>query len=147
MYLKGSISSEILTEALKYLDQLNVFERRQDGPTPFGLLDGHGSRLQLPFLEYINSSTPDEQRKWMFTLGTPNATDVVGRWIRHALSVSIYVFSSWIGMWNRLVTPSIDDREGINRGGEGTSAKEENGGREWLFAEVVAVDEGVAVGL
>ena len=45
---KGLISSYILTESLKYLDQINVFQRRQDGPTPFGLLDGHGSRLQLP---------------------------------------------------------------------------------------------------
>ena len=73
---QGKIRSEILTEALKYLDQLNVFERSQDGPTPFGLLDGHGSRLQLPFLEYINSMKPDEQSKWIFTLGNNNATDV-----------------------------------------------------------------------
>ena len=52
MYIppKGSIISNILTEALTYLDQRNVFERRQYGPTPFGLLDGHGSRLQLPLL-------------------------------------------------------------------------------------------------
>ena len=76
MSLKGSIISKILTEVLKYLNQLNAFERCQYGPTPFGLLDVHGSRLQLPFLEYIKSSTTDEQRKWMFTLGTPNATDV-----------------------------------------------------------------------
>ena len=62
---KGSIISEILTEALKYLYQINVFERRQYGPTPFGLLDGHGSRLQLLFLEYINSLSHDEQRQWM----------------------------------------------------------------------------------
>ena len=73
---KGPISSKILTEALKYLDHLNVFERRQYGPTPFGLLDGHESRLQLPFLEYINYQTPDEQSKLMFTLGTTNATYV-----------------------------------------------------------------------
>ena len=69
---KGSISYDILTEALKYLDKLNVFERCQDGPTPFGLLDGHGIRLQLPFLEYINSTKSDEQRRLIFTLGTPN---------------------------------------------------------------------------
>ena len=73
---KVSISSEIPTEALKYLDQLNIFERRQDGPTPFGFLDGHGSRIQLLFLEYINSATADEQRKWIFTLGAPNVTSV-----------------------------------------------------------------------
>ena len=50
MSSKGSIISNILPETLKYLDRLNVFERRQDGPTPFGLLGGHGSRLQLPLL-------------------------------------------------------------------------------------------------
>ena len=72
---KISISSTILTEALKYLDQLNFFERHQDGPTPFGLLDVHGSRLQLPFLEYINNTTPDGLIKWIQTLINPNATD------------------------------------------------------------------------
>ena len=56
---KGLISSEILSEVLKYFDHLNVFERRQDVPTPFGLFDSHGSRLQLPFPGYINSTTPD----------------------------------------------------------------------------------------
>ena len=48
------------------------------------------------------------------------------------MSVSIYAFSSWIGLWNRLVTPLIDDREGMDVGGEGKSADEENGGREWF---------------
>ena len=76
MYPKGSISSKIITEALKYLYHLNIFDQRQYGPTPFGLLEGHGSRLQLPFLEYINSSTPYEQCKWMFTVRNPNATDI-----------------------------------------------------------------------
>ena len=76
MYPKGSISSEILTEVLKYLDQLKVFEWHQDGPTPFGLLDCHGSRLQFPCLEYINSKTYDGLRKCIFTLVTPNATNV-----------------------------------------------------------------------
>ena len=32
-------------------------------------------------------------------------------------------------MWNCLVTPSIDGMEGMDGGGEGTSANEENGGR------------------
>ena len=73
---QGKIRSEILTEALKYLDQLNVFEQHPDGPTPFGLLDCHGSRLQFPCLEYINSKTYDGLRKCIFTLVTPNATNV-----------------------------------------------------------------------
>ena len=50
-------------------------------------------------------------------------------------------------MWNRLVTPPIDDREGMERGGEGTSAKEDNGGREWLSEADMTVDGEVAVGL
>ena len=50
-------------------------------------------------------------------------------------------------MWNRLVTPLINDREVMERGGEGTSAKEENGGREWFSAAAMPVDGGVAVGL
>ena len=53
MYMspKGSIIFNNLTEYLKYLDQLNFFQRRKYGPSPFRLLDGHGSRLHLPFLE------------------------------------------------------------------------------------------------
>ena len=51
MSSKVSIRSEILTDTLKYLDHINVSERRQDGPNLFGLLDCHGSRLQLLFLE------------------------------------------------------------------------------------------------
>ena len=50
MYPKKSIISEIITVALKYLDQLIVFERHQAVPTPFGLLDRQGSRIQLLFL-------------------------------------------------------------------------------------------------
>ena len=50
-------------------------------------------------------------------------------------------------MWNRLVTPPIDDREGMDGGGDSTSAKEENGGREWFSAAAMKVDGGVTVGL
>ena len=50
-------------------------------------------------------------------------------------------------MWNSLVTLPIDDREGMDGGGEVTNAKEENGGREWFSAAAMAVDGGVAVGL
>ena len=50
-------------------------------------------------------------------------------------------------MWNRLVTLPIYDRGGMDGGGEGTSAKEENGGREWLSAAAMTVDGGVVVGL
>ena len=44
----GSITSEILVDVLKTLDSLKVFPR-EDGVSPFLLLDGHSSRLQPPF--------------------------------------------------------------------------------------------------
>ena len=71
----------------------------------------------------------------------------VSQWIRRALNVSLYEFSSWIGMWNRLFTHPIDDREVMDGWGEGTSAKEENVGREWFSATDMTVGKGVAVGL
>jgi hypothetical protein len=39
----GSITSEILRNCLEKMDEINLFPRRQDGPNPFLLLDGHGS--------------------------------------------------------------------------------------------------------
>ena len=43
---------------------------RDDGIKPFLLLDGHGSRLELPFLKYIN--TPEDH--WVVCLGVPYGT-------------------------------------------------------------------------
>ena len=71
----------------------------------------------------------------------------IGQWIRHASSVSLYAISSWIGIWNRLVTPSINGKEGMDGGDEGESSKEENGGREWFSAAAMKVDIGLVVGL
>ena len=50
-------------------------------------------------------------------------------------------------MYNCLITPSIADREGMDGGGECTSAKEENKGREWFSAVAMTVDGGLTVGL
>ena len=63
------------------------------------------------------------------------------------MNVSIYDFYSWIGMWNRLVTLPIGNREGLDGGGEGPSYRDENVRSEWLSAEAMTVDGGVAVGL
>ena len=49
-------------------------------------------------------------------------------------SIHLYAFSSWIGTWNSLVKLSIDDREVMEGGGEGTSDKKANEGREWFSA-------------
>ena len=69
---KRSITSTILADMLKWIDDLGVFPRVPGGPTPFLLLDGHGSRLEVPFLKYIN----DVNHKWVVCIGVPNGTSI-----------------------------------------------------------------------
>ena len=67
----GGISPEILTDILRTLDTLGVFEKeRQEGIKPFLLLDGHQSRFSIPFLEYITN--PDHP--WKVCIGVPYGT-------------------------------------------------------------------------
>ena len=66
----ATITSEILVEMLATLDLLNVIPRDDKNVKPFLLIDGHNSRLQLPFLEYIN--TPKDH--WVVCLGVPYGT-------------------------------------------------------------------------
>jgi hypothetical protein len=68
--LKASITTTLLTEMLKYLDRLGIYNR--DVCHPFLLLDGHHSRMMLPFLEYIN----DPKTKWFTCFGVPYATHI-----------------------------------------------------------------------
>ena len=65
----GSITSEILKEALQTLDHLNIFNR-DECLSPLLLLDGHSSRLELPFLQYINN--PKDH--WVTCIGVPYGT-------------------------------------------------------------------------
>ena len=51
---KGSITSEILKQIFERLDDLGVYERTE-GRVPMALFDAHDSRLQVPFLRYINN--------------------------------------------------------------------------------------------
>ena len=66
---KGSITSDILTAAFKRLDDLGVYQRTSN-LKPFALFNAHDSRLQVPFLRYIN--TPPH--RWIFCIGLPNGT-------------------------------------------------------------------------
>jgi hypothetical protein len=66
----GSITSELLVSFLKHMDHLNLFPR-DDDVFPFLLLDGHGSRLELPFLQYVNTSL---EHKWVVCIGVPYGT-------------------------------------------------------------------------
>jgi hypothetical protein len=67
---KGGITSELLRDMLERMDSLDLFPRTEGGPLPFLLLDGHGSRFQLPFLRYIR----DEEHEWKVCIGVPNGT-------------------------------------------------------------------------
>lgn len=66
----GGINAEILVEILKRFDDGIV--TRQEGVTPFLLVDGHQSRLDHTFLSYIN----DENHKWRVCLGVPYGTSL-----------------------------------------------------------------------
>ena len=76
----GGVTEDILVAALKHLDDLNVFSRERDLPHPALLVDGHGSRLQPKFLQYINNlkpnwtEDPNAAHRWNVALGLPHAT-------------------------------------------------------------------------
>ena len=53
---KAGITSELLAQMLQRMDQFNFSLQNQTGPVPFLFLDGHGSRLQLPFLKTSGES-------------------------------------------------------------------------------------------
>ena len=74
---KGSITSEILKLAFRRLDDLGVYERVPGVRMPFALFDAHDSRLQVPFLRYINT----DPHRWKVCIGLPNGT---GKWQRLA---------------------------------------------------------------
>ena len=53
------------------LDQLEVYkEDQKKGKTPFVLVDGHSSRFNLEFLNYIN----DDEHPWTVCIGVPYGT-------------------------------------------------------------------------
>lgn len=66
----GSITGPLLTEMLKAIDDAEVFDREGTGINPFLLLDGHGSRFDLDFLQYINAAAT----KWHCSIGLPYGT-------------------------------------------------------------------------
>lgn len=66
----GGINADILVDILKQFDDGIV--TRQEGVTPFLLIDGHQSRLDHTFLSYINN----ENHKWRVCLGVPYGTSL-----------------------------------------------------------------------
>ena len=69
----GGINGSILSEIFIRMDQLHLYDDdRKEGLIPFVLLDGHQSRFDLSFLEYINA----DEHKWNVCLGVPYGTAV-----------------------------------------------------------------------
>ena len=68
---KGSMTTDILTRILETLDYLEVFDR-STGINPYLLLDGHGSRMGLPFLRYITNPA----HIWIACIGMPYSTSI-----------------------------------------------------------------------
>lgn len=68
---KASITSTMLADMLRMLDTLNIFDR-STGKLPFLLLDGHHSRIEKPFLDYIC----DDAHKWTVCIGVPYGTHI-----------------------------------------------------------------------
>jgi hypothetical protein len=65
----ASITSAILTDLLRTIDKHQVYDRLQ-GTKPLLLLDGHHSRMDLEFLEYINQPGTE----WNVCIGVPYGT-------------------------------------------------------------------------
>jgi hypothetical protein len=66
---KASITGPMLTDMLKFMDNLDLFDR-SNGKRPFLLLDGHHSRFDINFLDYVHS----DPNRWEVCIGVPYGT-------------------------------------------------------------------------
>jgi hypothetical protein len=65
----GGITGKLLTNCLRKMDELKLFPR-VDNKLPFLLVDGHDSRYDKEFLEYIHG----EDHMWCCCIGLPYGT-------------------------------------------------------------------------
>ena len=76
----GGITNEILVEILQHLDKHGVSNRVVGEPPPCLIVDGHGSRLSVPFLRYVNNLDENgdvvegANHRWNVYIGLPNGT-------------------------------------------------------------------------
>ena len=68
----GGITSQILADMMQWLDRHLQLPRHPGCPTPCILLDGHGSRLEIPFLTYVSNP----EHRWNPLIGCPNGTSL-----------------------------------------------------------------------
>jgi hypothetical protein len=67
----GGITATILTDILRTLDKIEVFSHENE-KRPFLLVDGHSTRFNIEFLEYIN----DPAHRWSVCIGVPYGTSL-----------------------------------------------------------------------
>jgi hypothetical protein len=67
----GSITAKALTDMLRYMDKLEVFDHI-DGVPPMVILDGRNSRFGSEYLEYCNN----KQHLWTIMLGVAYAINL-----------------------------------------------------------------------
>ena len=80
----GGVSSTILKEFFETINHFQLLPRTP-GFLPFVMLDGHGSRLELPFLKYINNKTTE----WCVCLGVPYGTTYTTTAYFHQTEINI----------------------------------------------------------
>lgn len=70
----GGIDGKILVKILQHFDKIELFPRPNgaDGPFPMVIVDGHQSRYDPGFVDYIN----DKEHRWKVCLGVPYATSL-----------------------------------------------------------------------
>ena len=69
----GVISGHILTNLLKHLDALKMYDNDQENVIiPVLLVDGYGSHFDMDFWKYIC----DENHKWTVVFGVPCVTSL-----------------------------------------------------------------------
>ena len=71
---KGDANYTILADTLREFDARDMVPRTE-GAAPFLLLDDHGSRTEMEFLEFVN----DDSHKWVVCIGVPCGASVEGR--------------------------------------------------------------------
>jgi hypothetical protein len=67
----GGITAKILTDILRTLDKLEIFPHKNQ-LRPFLLVDGHSTRFDIEFLEYINAPA----HRWSVCIGVPYGTSL-----------------------------------------------------------------------
>jgi len=69
---KASITSILLKQMLQHIDSYGIYDRAGEKRLPALILDGHHSRLEVPFLDYIHG----DGHKWKTCFGVPYGTHV-----------------------------------------------------------------------